>query len=29
MDQFVAEAVLEFGDDLRAASEVLAKREGG
>jgi hypothetical protein len=28
MDQLVAEAVLEFGDDLRAASETAAKWMG-
>lgn len=28
MDLFVAEAVLEFGDDLRQASEVAAKWVG-
>lgn len=29
MDLFVAEAVLEFGDDLRQASESAAKWTGG
>jgi hypothetical protein len=29
MDLLVAEAVLEFGDDLRHASETLAKWAGG
>jgi hypothetical protein len=28
MDMFVAEAVLEFGDDLRHASEAIAKWMG-
>jgi hypothetical protein len=28
MDQLVAEAVLEFGDDLRAASEAAARWRG-
>jgi hypothetical protein len=29
MDLLVAEAVLEFGDDLRQASETVAKWRGG
>jgi hypothetical protein len=29
MDRLVAEAVLEFGDDLRQASETVAKWAGG
>jgi hypothetical protein len=29
MDVLVAEAVLEFGDDLRQASETVAKWAGG
>lgn len=29
MDLFVAEAVLEFGDDLRAAQEVIDRWQGG
>jgi hypothetical protein len=29
MDVLVAEALLEFGDDLRQASEAVAKQAGG